>query len=58
MSSSLFVEPPPMTTNTTNTSSAPPCTEALEPRSIYGDRPIIPDDGNYDDDDEYKASAE
>jgi hypothetical protein len=46
------VEPPPMTTNTTSTSSAPPCMEALEPRSIHGDRPIIPDDGNYDDDDE------
>lgn len=43
--STLVVEPP-------ITTSAPPCMETLEPCSIYGDRPIIPDYGNYDDDDE------
>ena len=48
--STLVVEPP-------ITTSAPPCMETLEPCSIYGDRPIIPDDGNYDDDDDDESGV-
>jgi hypothetical protein len=47
-SKSANVEPPITTTSTL----IAPCMETLKSSSIYGERPIIPDDGNYDDDDD------
>jgi hypothetical protein len=46
-SKSATVEPP-----ITTTSTSAPCMETLKSSSIYGNRPIIPDDKNYDDDDD------
>jgi hypothetical protein len=47
LSTSATVEPPIIPTST-----SAPCMETLKSSSIYGNRPIIPDDGNYDDDDD------
>lgn len=59
LSSIVSEHAPPSTTSsvappiTTTSTSIAPCMETLKTNPpIYGDRPIIPDDGNYDDDDE------